>query len=237
MSMIMRVARGNESALERLAGSGGGDGSLPPAFERLLSRQQELFARLTPESRAQAVAVLQAYPQLRAVMPQLVERLERPFTIVPRSSDAEDAHESDGAGETAAATAAPEPETIDIHKSWHVFHFLFTGRAAEGGSPPANFLVEGGREVGEDMGYGPARLFDTTATAVIARYLAGLGATVLVRRIDAPRMAELGIYCAGDGSRADAAEMRDDVEHYFPQLQAHFQAAAQAGEATLVWLT
>jgi hypothetical protein len=234
MSMIMYVARGTVRELERQAESGGDDGSLPPAFERLLSRQQELFARLTPESRAQAAAVLQAYPQLRAVMPQLVERLEGRPTIVPRSDETD---ESDGAGGPATATATPEPETIDIHKSWHVLHFLFTGREAEGGTPPANFLLEGGREVGEDMGYGPAYLLSPAETAAVARFLGGLTVADLTRRIDAPRMAALGIYCAGEGSRADAEEMAEDVELYFPQLQAHFQAAAQAGQATLVWLS
>jgi hypothetical protein len=57
------------------------------------------------------------------------------------------------------------PPVVDLHKSWHMFHFLFTGRA-EGGSPPGSLLMEGGEEVGEDLGYGPARLIGPADTAV-----------------------------------------------------------------------
>lgn len=234
MSMIMQIARGSVGDLERLADKGGDDGLIPPAFAALANRRIAAIANLPPETRERLLAMFQSQPQLAAIMPQVMERLRPDLSIVPRSDEAAASGTPEG---RQTGEPAPQPETIDLHKSWHVFHFLFTGLAAGGGTPPANFLMEGGREIGDDRGYGPARLLDPVETAAFARFTAGRTVAELRRRIDARRMAELGIYCAGEGSSDDAAEMRADVGLYFPRLQAHFQAAAAAGQATLVWLT
>jgi hypothetical protein len=231
MSMIMRVARGSTRDLERLAE--GGDGSVPPAFLAMLDRQQAIFAKLTTEGRVQLEAALQGNPRLGALAPQLIERLRSgPTTTSPGGQ----ANGGTAAGPRPPDTPAP-PETIDLHKSWHVLHFLFTGQAGGGGTPPSSFLMEGGREVGEDMGYGPGRLLDPADTEEFARFTGSLTIETLTAQIDAPRMAALGIYCANDGSNATARELADDVALYFPLLQAHIEAAAQAGQSTLVWLS
>jgi hypothetical protein len=225
MSMIMRIARGSARELERLTESAD-DGSLPPEFASMLDRQRAAFAKLTPEGRAQLEAALQGNPQLGALAPDLIERLRSGLT--PTSL---------GGRTSGSAVSRPPPETIDLHKSWHVLHFLFTGQAGGGGTAPSNFLLEGGREVGEDMGYGPARLLDPAATEAVAHFTASLTVETLTQRIDAPRMAALGIYCASDGSNATASELAEDVANYFPLLQSHVQAAAQAAQSTLVWLS
>jgi hypothetical protein len=134
----------------------------------------------------------------------------------------------------AAGPAAGAPPVVDLHKSWHMFHFVFTGLAS-GGTPPANLLLEGGEEIGEDLGYGPARLLDPAATAALAGFVAPLTVDELKRRLDGPRMAALSIYPAFDATDA-TREYGDDVEHYFPLLRDHLAAAAAAREAALVWL-
>jgi len=134
-----------------------------------------------------------------------------------------------------AGPAASRPPVVDLHKSWHMFHFVFTGLAS-GGTPPANLLMEGGAEIGEDLGYGPARLLDPATTAALAGFVAPLTVDELKRRLDGPRMAALSIYPAFDATDA-AQEYGDDVEHYFPLLREHLGAAAAGREATLVWLS
>jgi hypothetical protein len=136
----------------------------------------------------------------------------------------------------AAANAAPaaDPERVlDLHKSWHVLHYLFTGEA-EGGIPPANALL-GGRELGDDMGYGPPRLHEPAATAAFARFLAPLTVEELQGRVDLERMSELEIYCCGDDGSAD--EIREDVAHFFPRLQSFVATAANNGNGLLMWLS
>ncbi len=134
-----------------------------------------------------------------------------------------------------AGPAAGVPPVVDLHKSWHMFHFVFTGLAS-GGTPPANLLLEGGAEIGEDLGYGPARLLDPATTAALAGFVAPLSVDALKGRLDGARMASLGIYPAFDATDA-AEEYGDDVEHYFPLLRGHLAAAAAGREATLVWLS
>ena len=50
-----------------------------------------------------------------------------------------------------------ETEIYDLDKAWHGIHFLLTG-TPEGGEFPLNFIAHGGKEIGEDIGYGPLRV-------------------------------------------------------------------------------
>jgi hypothetical protein len=56
----------------------------------------------------------------------------------------------DDADEDDERTAHAE---LDGDKAWHGIHFLLTGTAGEG-TPPLDFIVRGGQEVGDiDVGY------------------------------------------------------------------------------------
>ena len=57
--------------------------------------------------------------------------------------------------------------SISIEKAWHGLHYLLCGEV-EPGSRPLSQAILGGAEVGEDMGYGPARYFTLTQVAGIA---------------------------------------------------------------------
>jgi hypothetical protein len=59
----------------------------------------------------------------------------------------------------------------DLDKAWHGIHYLLTG-TDWGGEPPLDFIVAGGRDVGdEDVGYGTARVFTSAETRRIAASL------------------------------------------------------------------
>lgn len=145
----------------------------------------------------------------------------------------EEANAAMRAGSRARAEAEPS-RVLDLHKSWHVLHYLFTGQA-DGGTPPADALM-GGREFGADMGYGPPRVHEPAATTAFARFLAPLTVAELQRRIDLARMGDLGIYCCEDGDAGSADEINDDVAHYFPLLQDFVAGAAKDSNGLLVWL-
>jgi hypothetical protein len=55
-----------------------------------------------------------------------------------------------------AVSTLQASEPLRIDKSWHGIHFLLTG-SAWGGKPPLSNAVLGGKEFGQDLGYGPAR--------------------------------------------------------------------------------
>lgn len=121
---------------------------------------------------------------------------------------------------------------LDLHKSWHILHYLFTG-SADGGAAPADTLLAGGREVGEDLGYGPPRVLDSAGAQAFASFLDTVTVADLQTRIDARRMEQLGIYCAEDG---DAADLAEEVAHYLPLLKDYVAAAAARRECLVIWL-
>ena len=87
-----------------------------------------------------------------------------------------------------------EGEAVDLDKAWHGLHYLLTGTAWEG-DPPLNFLVAGGREVGEEeIGYGPARTFTPEETRTIADALSKISDQGLRDRFNPKEMMRLEIY-------------------------------------------
>lgn len=102
---------------------------------------------------------------------------------------------SSGGG--ANARPAGKGADISLDKAWHGVHYLLCGKA-EPGTDLASQAVMGGTEVGDDLGYGPARYFDVDEVAAMARELSrpNLEAEMMARW-DPNKMAQLGIYPAG----------------------------------------
>lgn len=84
--------------------------------------------------------------------------------------------------------------SISIDKAWHGVHYLLCGKA-EPDSSTVSQAVMGGTEIGEDLGYGPARYFEPDKVAGIARELsrANLEAE-MTARFEPDKMASLGVY-------------------------------------------
>lgn len=133
---------------------------------------------------------------------------------------------------TPGAVEGGDP-VLDLHKSWQVLHYLFTGTAWEG-KAPANALLLGGREVGEDLGYGPVRVLDPRETADFARYLSALSLAKLEQALNLEAMIGLDLYgCDEDTSEE---EVMEEIEHYFPMLQTYVAEAAGRGRSLAVWM-
>src|SRR5688572_12485480 len=82
----------------------------------------------------------------------------------------------------------------DLDKAWHGIHFLLTGSSDEG-KPPLDFLVAGGRPVGdEDVGYGSARVFTAAETRRIADAVKAVSDEQLAARFDPRAMMAKKIY-------------------------------------------
>ena len=120
-------------------------------------------------------------------------------------------------------------DALELDKSWHVLHFLLAGSAWDGPLPAAALLT-GGREVGEDLGYGPARALSAKETQAFAQFLGAQSEAALVKKIDVPKMQSLDIYCADDDSE-------EDLNHYFPQLKSYVTDAAAKGQGLLIWMS
>jgi hypothetical protein len=118
--------------------------------------------------------------------------------------------------------------SISLDKAWHGVHYLLCGKA-DSDSSIAGQAVMGGTEVGDDLGYGPARYFEASKVADIARELSrpALEAEI-VARFDPDQMTRLSIY-PGKWSVSD----RDWVFDAFRQLRQFYMDASAAGLAVV----
>ena len=128
------------------------------------------------------------------------------------------------------------PEELDIEKTWHGLHYLLAGDAW-GGDPPLNFLVSGGREIGDvDVGYGPARGFTSAEVAEIAAALDPITSDDLRSRFDPERMMAAQVYPEiwdRDPAEDDAVGY---LVEYFEMLKPFVRAARDDGKGLVVYL-
>jgi hypothetical protein len=90
--------------------------------------------------------------------------------------------------------ASGKGSSISIDKAWHGVHYLLCGKV-EPGTDLASQAVMGGTEIGDDLGYGPARYFEPDRVAEIARELTRPNLEAeMTARFDPAQMAKLGIY-------------------------------------------
>ena len=139
---------------------------------------------------------------------------------------------------SALAALGPLAPALDLHKSWHMLHYLFTGEIGPAKSP-ADALMSG-EELGEDLGYGPPRLHDAQATRGIGEFLGTLTPQELQARINLPAMQRAGVYASPMGARAGAArenELRDEVAAYFEPFRDYVLAMAAKQHGLLIWLS
>ena len=127
---------------------------------------------------------------------------------------------------------------LDLQKSWHILHYVFTGSIGPVGSP-GDTLLSGGDDLGEDVGYGPPRLLDTQNTQRFAEFLQALDLNTLQSRVDFKTMSAAQVYSLpmGVGAEADfEIGIRREISSYFPVLRHYVSSAARNGNGLLMWL-
>lgn len=122
---------------------------------------------------------------------------------------------------------------VDLEKSWHGLHFLFTGTSDEG-SEPACFLIKGGEDVDDE---GLARALNPDQVKRFATYLSSLTADQLRGRFDAKRMMELEIYPEiWDRPVRGDENALEWLIAYSAELRSFVQRVAADGDAIIVHL-
>lgn len=116
-----------------------------------------------------------------------------------------------------------------MEKSWHSVHYLLTGTAQETDSVLGKTIL-GGKEIGADVGYGPARYLEPSEVQEIAKTLKNVSEKELARRFDLKAMIAANVYaCRDEGELALA-------QHYFTHIVAYYTDAAERGDAMLLYL-
>ena len=131
----------------------------------------------------------------------------------------------------------PLQEALNLEKSWHILHYVFTGSLDDTSSLGAALLS--GEELGEDVGYGPVRLHGEKPTADFARFLETLDLAKVQARVNCSEMARIGIYGIPMGRGSDTqhdSELRKEVGYHFPRLRDYVSLVAQHQGGLLIWL-
>jgi hypothetical protein len=103
--------------------------------------------------------------------------------------------------------------------------------------PPLNFIVIGGVEIGEDLGYGPARGLSRDEVRSLAAALKEIPTEALLRRFDPATLMSAEIYPEIWDRPPTEDDTRGCVSEYYAQLRSFVLDAAVDGDALLVAIT
>ena len=134
-----------------------------------------------------------------------------------------------GAGVNLGVDDGPAEDGLNLEKSWHVLHYLLTGKTEEA-PPPLGNAILGGEEIGKDLGYGSARFLTPQQVRDVAAALASVSKEDLVRRFDLKVMIAARIYPVKDASELELA-----LQH-FEQLSRYYAGVAASGNAMLLYI-
>lgn len=141
------------------------------------------------------------------------------------------------AGPPAAVSGKLEPvsaaNTFELEQTWHILHFLLSGGNAEGPWPLA-FLMSGGVEVGPDLGYGAARLFNPAHTREITAFLGSVSLQMLEAAYIPEAIEAAEIYWRPSTDTQEQRQQLYDLWRVLAELRAFYETASQAGNATLI---
>ncbi len=120
-------------------------------------------------------------------------------------------------------------ELLDLDKAWHGLHYILTESAWEG-EEPLRSVILGGTEIGEDLGYGAARIIDSEKVKEISNALKETSAEMLKSRFDLDKMINLEIY--GIGSDDDLEWLEDAFE----EIAEFYEGAASNDKSVVTFM-
>ena len=122
---------------------------------------------------------------------------------------------------------------LSLEKAWHGLHYLLTGEVW-GGSGHRAFLLVGGIEQGEDLGYGPTRYFDPQKLRNISKEINGISDDDLWSNFDANQMTNYDIYPGIWDEPED--DLQEEYLEYFQMLKKFVTKTAENGEALQIYM-
>jgi hypothetical protein len=117
---------------------------------------------------------------------------------------------------------------FSLDKAWHALQFMLNGHPFEGTGPLFDAIL-GGTEIGEDMGYGPARVLTPDEVRAVAVALNKVDRTELKKKFDPKAFKKNDIYI-GDW---DFKELNARLK----ELTTFFEEASENGNAMLLTIT
>ena len=126
-----------------------------------------------------------------------------------------------------------------LYKDWDIVRYLIDGCSlseAAGGEMPSHPMMEGGRPLGEDMGYGPANLMSPIQVKEFAITLRNIPSHVVDERLDHDNVLAADLY-GGDNVEDDPEGFRKMHTKLFGDLKQFFANAASAGKWVVSYMS
>jgi|HubBroStandDraft_4_1064222.scaffolds.fasta_scaffold154397_2 hypothetical protein len=217
MGYVRRISPAEALALERK----------PTSIRRLLRGGYDMKAmirdQLQGKTAPKRAAMEAAYARAKQISDQL-KRSDRgtgPATLEEIQKMTRPLREAGAFGE--------DTDVLELDKSWHTLHYLLTG-SAEATDSALGRAILGGKEIGPDVGHGPARLLTVAQVQEIAIALAKVPSHDLAQRFDLGTMIASEIYACRDEGELDLAQ------EYFEQLKSFYADSAARGSAILLYV-
>ena len=199
----------------------GGEYELPAEAGGL----EALMSRLGHNAPADLAAKLEALPsKQRATMDAHVANLARAMRDA-----AEQLHD---AGGTKPGELDGLGDLARLDQAWHGLHFVLTG-STDSTDGELGQAVLGGVEVGDDLGYGPARVHDPSAVTRIAHALTALSPNDVRERYNPAAMDAAQIYPGSWHQPENLEWILEKVE----LLREFYRAVAARGNGVVLYLT
>lgn len=206
---------------------------IPELLESLLESPEGVTSLVMSAGAAGSEAVQSVVEQMRAMMaggmaqqmdPAMAAQMQSLINQFSPGAGSADAEAPDGAG-----------PMLGLDKAWHGLHYLLTGDAW-GGEPPLAYAVLGDEELGEDLGYGPARCLTAEQVREVHAALSAVREDDLRTRFDPEALGAAEVYPSGAWD-SDGDEEREWLMDAFRSLTAFYAEAAEAGDAMLMWVS
>jgi Domain of unknown function (DUF1877) len=175
---------------------------------------------------------------LGSMSPEQRQQYETAMAPLQTSPLMEEARASNQEARKQTMAIGPFERALSLEKSWHILHYLFTGHSGVA-SAPGDYLLTG-ESLGEDVGYGPARLHEPAAARAFSAFLQALDEVRLHSRINLAEMDRLHVYGTPRvaGAIADPETgLREEIGFYFPRLRDYVGAMSSKGSGLLIWLS
>jgi hypothetical protein len=134
-----------------------------------------------------------------------------------------------------------EPHSIDLDKSWHAINFMLTGEPefkfpeqTESAKNPLLQVIFGGEEIGEDLGYGPARFLNPSVVKSISNSLQALSVEDFSARFNPEEMDKFEIY--PQIWVRDGQEGLDYILYNYRELVGFFVKSASRNDGVLTFV-
>jgi hypothetical protein len=122
-----------------------------------------------------------------------------------------------------------EENVLPLEKSWHVLHYLLSGSAEPDNSSLGKAIL-GGKEIGPDLGYGPARMLTPEEVTVVAAALSAESTSALTRRVNVEQAMAANLYACREPGDLELAQA------YFEKAEEFYAESATQGAGMLFYI-